>query len=47
MVGRIMSGLSGYRGLDVRCGRHPRDCLVFLGLAGALCCCKRLVRLTA
>ncbi|MFE7466150.1 IS5/IS1182 family transposase, partial [Streptomyces sp. NPDC057499] len=26
--------------------RHPRNYLAFLGLAAALCCYKRLLRLT-
>ena len=41
-----MSWLNGYRRLNHRYERHPRNYLAFLGLAAALCCCKRLVRLT-
>ncbi|MGW3109475.1 hypothetical protein [Streptomyces sp. NPDC001100] len=41
-----MSWLSGYRRLTPRYERHPRNHLAFLGLAAALCCYKRLVRLT-
>ncbi len=42
-----MSRPSGHRKLDPRYERHPRNYLAFLGLAAALCCCKRFVRLTA
>lgn len=42
-----MSWLSGYRRLSPRYERHSRNYLAFLGLAAALCCYKRLVRLTA
>jgi hypothetical protein len=41
-----MSWLSGYRRLSPRYERHPRNYLAFLGLAAALCCYKRLLRLT-
>ncbi|GGU93452.1 hypothetical protein GCM10010260_30560 [Streptomyces filipinensis] len=41
-----MSWLSGYRRLHPRYERGPRNYLAFLGLAAALCCYKRLVRLT-
>lgn len=41
-----MSWLSGYRRLSPRYERHPSNYLAFLGLAAALCCYKRLVRLT-
>jgi hypothetical protein len=41
-----MSWLSGYRRLSLRYERDPRNYLAFLGLAAALCCYKRLVRLT-
>lgn len=40
-----MSWLSGYRRLGPRYEHDPRNYLAFLGLA-ALCCYKRLVRLT-
>jgi len=40
------SWLSGYRRLSPRYERDPRNYLAFLGLAAALCCYKRLVRLT-
>ncbi|MPY57528.1 hypothetical protein FNH08_10260 [Streptomyces spongiae] len=40
------SWLPGYRGLSPRYERNPRNHLAFLGLAAALCCYKRLVRLT-
>lgn len=41
-----MSRLAGYRRLSPRYERRPRNYLAFLGLAAALCCYKRLVRLT-
>jgi transposase len=41
-----MSWLTGYRRLSPRYERNPRNYLAFLGLAAALCCYKRLVRLT-
>lgn len=41
-----MSWLSGYRRLSPRYERRPRNYLAFLGLAAAVCCYKRLVRLT-
>ncbi|MFB7512785.1 hypothetical protein [Streptomyces sp. NPDC056144] len=34
------------RELDHRYERYPRNYLAFLGLAAAMCCYKRLVRLT-
>jgi hypothetical protein len=40
------SWLSGYRRLSPRYERHSRNYLAFLGLAAALCCYKRLLRLT-
>lgn len=46
VIERTMSWLSGYRRLSPRYERDPRNYLVFLGLAAALCCYKRLVRLT-
>lgn len=41
-----MSRLTGYRRLNHRYERHPRNYLAFLGLAAAICCYERLVRLT-
>ncbi len=38
--------VTGYRRLNHRYERHPRNYLAFLGLAAALCCYKRLRRLT-
>ncbi len=46
MIERTMSWLSGYRRLSPRYERNPRNCLAFLGLAAAICCYKRLIRLT-
>jgi transposase len=46
VIGRTMSWLSGYRRLSPRYERNPRNYLAFLGLAAALCCYERLVRLT-
>lgn len=46
VIERTISWLSGYRRLSPRYERHPRNYLAFLGLAAALCCYKRLVRLT-
>ena len=46
VIERTMSWLSGYRRLSPRYERDPRNYLAFLGLAAALCCYKRLVRLT-
>ncbi|GAA4015928.1 hypothetical protein GCM10022384_69070 [Streptomyces marokkonensis] len=45
-VERTMSWLSGYRRLSPRSERDPRNHLAFLGLAAALRCYKRLIRLT-
>lgn len=45
-IERTISRLSGYRRLSPRYERHPRNYLAHLGLAAALCCCGRLVRLT-
>jgi hypothetical protein len=44
-IERTMSWLAGYRRLSPRYKRNPRDYLAFLGLAAALCCYKRFVRL--
>jgi hypothetical protein len=41
-----MSWLSGYRRLSPRDERDPRNYLALLGLAAALCCSKRLPKLT-
>ncbi|QBR04684.1 IS5 family transposase (plasmid) [Streptomyces sp. S501] len=46
VIERTMSWLTGYRRLNHRYERHPRNYLAFLGLAAALCCYKRLRRLT-
>ena len=46
VIERTMSWLSGYRRLSPRYERQPRNYLAFLGLAAALCCYKRLIRLT-
>jgi transposase len=46
VIERTMSRLSGYRRLSPRYERHPRNYLAFLGLAAALCCYKRYIRLT-
>ncbi|WP_434090707.1 IS5 family transposase [Streptomyces hirsutus] len=46
VIERTMSWLSGYRRLNHRYERDPRNYLAFLGLAAALCCYKRLIRLT-
>ncbi|MBC9719582.1 IS5/IS1182 family transposase, partial [Streptomyces sp. TRM66268-LWL] len=37
---------TGYRRLSPRYERHPANYLAILGLAAALCCYKRLLRLT-
>ncbi|MGZ3097372.1 IS5 family transposase [Streptomyces sp. H72] len=46
VVERTMSWLTGYRRLNHRYERHPRHYLAFLGLAAALCCYKRFLKLT-
>ncbi|AOR29874.1 IS5 family transposase [Streptomyces fodineus] len=46
VIERTISRLSGYRRLSLRYERHPRNYLAFLGLATALCCYKRLLKLT-
>jgi transposase len=46
VIERTISWLSGYRWLSPRYERNPRNYPAFLGLAAALCCYKRLVRLT-
>ncbi|WP_405784426.1 IS5 family transposase [Streptomyces sp. NBC_00859] len=46
VIERTMSWLSGYHCLSPRYERQPSSYMAFLGLAAALCCYKRLVRLT-
>lgn len=46
VIERTISWLSGYRRLSPRYERDPRNYLAFLDLAAALCCYKRLLRLT-
>ncbi|MFE5524007.1 IS5 family transposase [Streptomyces virginiae] len=46
VIERTMSWLTGYRRLNHRYERDPRNYLAFLGLAAAICCHKRLARLT-
>lgn len=46
VIERTMSWLTGYRRLNHRHERHPRNHLAFPGLAAALCCYKRLALLT-
>lgn len=46
VIERTLAWLSGYRRLNPRYERHHDNYLAFLGLAAALCCYKRLVRLT-
>ncbi len=46
VIERTMSWLTGHRRLNHHCERYPRNHLAFLGLAAALCCHKRLARLT-
>lgn len=46
VIERTMSWLSGYRRLSPRYERDSRNHPAFLGLAAALCCYKRLLRLT-
>lgn len=41
-----MSWLTGYRRLSPRYERPPRNYPAFSGLAAALCCFHRLIRLT-
>ncbi|MEV7347075.1 hypothetical protein [Streptomyces sp. NPDC093544] len=41
-----MSWPTGYRRLNHRYERHPRNYLASLGLAAALCCYKRISRRT-
>jgi hypothetical protein len=45
-IERTISWLTGYRRLNHRYECNSRNYLAFLGLAAALCCYKRLVRLT-
>jgi len=46
VIERTMSWLTGYRRLNHRYERHPRNYLVFLGLAAAIRCYKRFLNLT-
>lgn len=46
VIERTMSWLTGYRRLNHRYERHPRNHLAFLGLAAAPCCYKRFLKLT-
>ncbi|WP_327181242.1 IS5 family transposase [Streptomyces sp. NBC_01334] len=46
VIERTMSWLTGYRRLNHRYERQPGNYLAFLGLASALCCYKRLLKLT-
>ncbi|WP_344500903.1 IS5 family transposase [Streptomyces enissocaesilis] len=46
VIERTMSWLTGYHRLNHRYERHLRNYLAFLGLAAALCCYKRLLKLT-
>lgn len=46
VIERTMSWRSGYRRLSPRYARDHRNDLAFLGLAAAICCYKRYVRLT-
>ncbi|MYT18645.1 Transposase, partial [Streptomyces sp. SceaMP-e96] len=46
VIERTMSWLTGYRRLNHRYEREPGNYLAFLGLAAALCCYKRLLKLT-
>ncbi|GAA3486952.1 hypothetical protein GCM10018987_10310 [Streptomyces cremeus] len=45
VIERTMSWLTGYRRLNHRYERQPTNYLAFLGLAAALCCYKRLLKL--
>lgn len=46
VIERTISWLTGYRRLSPRYERDPRNHLAFLGLAAAICCYKRLLKLT-
>ncbi|WP_329460564.1 IS5 family transposase [Streptomyces sp. NBC_01497] len=46
VIERTMSWLTGYRRLSPRYERQPATTWPFLGLAAALCCYKRLIKLT-
>ncbi|MFI0452459.1 IS5 family transposase [Actinomadura sp. 6N118] len=46
VIERTISWLTGYRRLSPRYERYPRNYLAFLGLAAALTCYKRLLKLT-
>lgn len=46
MIERTLPWLTGYRRLNHRYERKPGNYLAFLGLAAALCCYKRCLKLT-
>ncbi len=46
VIERTMSWLTGYRRLNHPYERKPGNYLAFLGLAAALCCYKRFLKLT-
>ncbi|MFG2030482.1 IS5 family transposase [Streptomyces sp. NPDC048825] len=46
VIERTMSWLTGYRRLNHRYERKPGNYLAFLGLASALCCYRRFLKLT-
>jgi transposase len=46
VIERTIAWLAGYRRLSPRYERHPRNYLAFLGLAAALICYKRLLKIT-
>lgn len=46
VIERMISWLTSYRQLNRRYQRHPTNGLALLGSAAAICCHKRLVRLT-
>jgi transposase len=46
VIERIMSWLTAYRRLNHRYEHRPTNYLAFLGLAAAICCYKRFLKLT-
>jgi transposase len=46
VIERTIAWLFGYRRLTIRYERHPRNYPAFLGLAAAITCYKRLIKLT-
>ncbi|GAA0444296.1 hypothetical protein GCM10009544_03840 [Streptomyces stramineus] len=46
VIERTMSWLTGYRRLNHRYEHQPTNYLAFLGLAAAICCYKRFLKLT-